>query len=340
MAATSNRYESLPVEDTLESPIVTDSLKRKNLPSSSSEDQSPVCKRVFAIDNFDDSSLSDKMEDKENLSVVEDIKFIKGILNTLATSESIQKLKDELHEQMKNEIDRVCQSFDKGFVDFKKEVQTKLDHFESRVFDVEKKIDTVLKENNNLRTENEHLKDRLFVVERGLNDSEQYGRRWNLRVFNVEEKPNETIKDVTEKVCAIFSDDVKVKTDASMIEACHRTGDLSKAKHEKKCRPIIVRFKFRGQRDDILKNRKNLAGKGVTISEDVTRYTADICKAAYKHKDVYASWTTNGKVLVKLGREEKPLRVPYGCDLNRFLADAVKNKPGQPSQSENMEADG
>ena len=325
MAKISNRYESLAIDDTLESPIVTDSLKRKNLPSSSSEDLSPLCKRIFPSSCLDNSLLSDKMEENtDNLSVEENIKLIKGVLSTLATAESIQKLKDEL-----------CRSFDQSFLDYKNEVQSKLDHFESRVFEVEKKMDTLVNDNRNLRSENEQLKERLFVAERGLNDSEQYGRRWNVRVFNVEEKPNETIKDVTEKVCAIFTDDVKVKTDVSMIEACHRTGDFAKSKKDKKCRPIIVRFKFRGQRDDILKHRKNLAGKGVTISEDVTRYTADLCKAAYKHKDVYASWTTNGKVLVKLGKEDKPLRVPYGCDLNRFLDDAVKAKP---RPTENMDA--
>ena len=165
MAKISNRYESLAIDDTLESPIVTDSLKRKNLPSSSSEDLSPLCKRIFPSSCLDNSLLSDKMEENtDNLSAEENIKLIQCVLSTLATAESIQKLKDEL-----------CRSFDQSFIDYKNEVQSKLDHFESRVFDVEKKMDTLMNDNRNLRTENEQLKERLFVAERGLNDSEQYG---------------------------------------------------------------------------------------------------------------------------------------------------------------------
>lgn len=301
-------------------------MKRKTIPSASSDDLSPVSKKVFSSE-FLDESISDKMGDQEdNMSVEENIKYMKSMLANVATNDSIQTLKSELQSHVKKEIDRVCDSFDKSFIEYKQEVQKRLDHFESRVFEAEKKIDTFAKDNRLLKEENEKLKDRLFVVERGLNDTEQYGRRWNLRVFNVEETPSETAREATEKVCAIFTDKLKVKTDLSMIEACHRTGDLSKAKKDKKCRPIIVRFKDRGHRDEILKNRKNLKGQGVSVGEDLTRYTADLCKAAFKHKSVYASWTHNGNLLVKLGQNEKPIRVPYGCNLNLFLADAVKGK--------------
>ena len=90
-------------------------------------------------------------ENTDNLSVEENIKLIKGVLSTLATAETIQKLKNEL-----------CRSFDQSFLDYKNEVQSKLDHFESRVFEVEKKMDTLVSDNRNLRAENEQLKERLL----------------------------------------------------------------------------------------------------------------------------------------------------------------------------------
>ena len=270
----------------------------------------------------------------ENQPLQDDIKSIKEILKTLATEHSVSDLKREL----KSEVQKLYDSFDKAFKDYKQEVTDKLDHFETRLYEAERRFDKVESDNEDLKMENERLKDRVQNMERDMNDLEQYGRRWNLRVFGVEESKSESTGEVTQKVCNLFTDKLGIKTTAADLEACHRTGSLEKARHSKKTRPVIVRFMNRSLRDALLKKRQVLKGSGVSVGEDLTKYNADLSKAAFKHEAVSSSYSINGKIFVKLKDDDRKLRLHYGCDIKQFLNDAVKNKP-VPIVTEGQNAD-
>ena len=314
MAEVKNSFGALAEVEEPETSVVVDIFKqnnkRKDIPSVSSDDQSPISKKQF----FE----SENMED-DNIPVEQSLKIIRELLKTLATKDSMNNLQNELTKEM----NKMRETFDNSFKEYKKHVDDQLGHFESRLYNVEMKMDNIVKENEELKFENETLRDRLLTNEKGLNDLEQYGRRWNLRVFNVEEKSGETTQDVTKRVCDIFTDMVKVKTEPSDIEACHRTGNLEKARHDKKVRPIIVRFNNRSLKDDVLRNRSKLKGKGLSIGEDLTPYNAKLCKDAYKHEAVDKSYSINGKVFVRL-KDDRKLRLHYGCDVVSFLNEASK----------------
>ena len=184
-------------------------LKRNH---SSTSDESDV-----SISSENDSK---KQEKKDMNTVVEDsdmavqaaLDNISRHLDTLATKVDV--------EQMWDEVKCLTKTFTE-----------KLEKLEGRLFDTDVKADKLESEVKSLKKVNETATGiikqqdrRIKQNERELNDLQQYSRVWNLRVFKVPEKENETAADCTAKVCAIFSDKVGIPITASDTEVAHRTG--------------------------------------------------------------------------------------------------------------------
>lgn len=223
-------------------------------------------------------------EDPSNMALQEALDRINKRLDTLATREDVQKIKDEM----------------KSFTD---NAMKKLEELEGRVFEVEARSDKFQTEIAAVKKKNEDLNNRVKQQDRtakqnesAINDLQQYSRRWNLRVYRVPEAEGEKDDACTKKLCRIFSEDVGIPTTPTDIEVAHRAGKRS----SEKPRPILVRFFDRKKRDAILGNRRKLKNKGAVVDEDLTWANYRLSTAAYKHSATLSVWSTNGKVLAKL----------------------------------------
>lgn len=292
------------------SPAISDyfstSAKRPHPSSVSSSDSpvfSPKSKRVLldSVDSVDLCSQEVSEEVTENMSVEETLQAMQRSLQTLATKEDIRVMRETVSSEMEKMFTKMNE---------------KMEEIESRMFDVEVRLDKTEEENKILKGENTELREK-------LNDMEQYQRRWNLRVFNLEEKKAETAAETTDKVCRMFTEMVGVSTTPEDLEACHRVGAMTSGGGGGRNRAVIVRFKTRKLREEILSNRKKLKGKKLSIGEDLTYENAKLCTSAFKHSATLSSWTNNGKVWCKL-KNGKNLRVKYGCDLNEMLNNEMK----------------
>ena len=133
-----------------------------------------------------------------------------------------------------------------------------------------------------------------------VNRNHQYSRKDNLRIFEKEELPDEDTKQV---VCDLVNVKLNVKIKPSDISAAHRLPKSKpskkkgkKQRKEQKHRPIIVRLKGRGLRQEILKARKKLKGSGVSIAEDMTAANYALMKDAEASQCFKSVWFANGKV--------------------------------------------
>ena len=229
-------------------------------------------------------------------------------LLTLASKSDFELLRGEI-EKIRNEIGQ-----------FSTAVHERIDKVEAKVFDVEQKMDIVVGENKKLLEENEKLTQRIFETERGLNDLEQYGRRSNLKVFNIPEDTNETSEISTNKVCDKITNIMGVKTTPDDIEVCHRVpvSNQTRSDGQAKVKPIIIRFKDRKHRDAILRVKSNCKDKGFSVGEDLTRENARRCQAAFKHAACKSSWSINGKIYAKL-QNDKKIEVPFGANIDHLF---------------------
>ena len=113
------------------------------------------------------------------------------------------------------------------------------------------------------------------------NDQQQYDRRWNVRVYNMEEKAGETADDCAKKCCQIFTDLIGIPMMEEDLEAAHRTRPTMTGKRH----PIIVRFQSRKLKDKVFANRRKLKGKGVwmKISGQPTTNWPETCTNIHTH---------------------------------------------------------
>ena len=65
-----------------------------------------------------------------------------------------------------------------------------------------------------------NLKKDLNGYQRQINDLEQYGRRWNLKIYNVQDDRKETARDTKDKALKVFNETMGLKVTPQNIEAC------------------------------------------------------------------------------------------------------------------------
>ena len=286
-----------------DNPLNSTPLKRKNI--STSTDCSP--------ESFSEAEVKTKKPNKKKHKKVE-----KNIEKVAVTGISSSVMAEQ---SSKPDVSKILEKFESlsskdDFQEFRNEMKAamdslahKCDKLESDIFEVKKDNEELQKALQVEKDRNEVLSSklvkqnaRLSNTEKELNDLEQYGRRWSVRIFGVEEPDaKETVEDCTEKAVGVFRDMIGLQDITSDdIEMCHRTGSLEKAKANKKTRPIIVRFFSRQKRGLVLKNRKVLKGKRISVGEDLTIQNVKLLKRAEENSASLSAWSHNGNIFAKL----------------------------------------
>lgn len=137
---------------------------------------------------------------------------------------------NDLKAQIALVLDKLA-SMDSKIDNIAKQNEERLEKLEGRVFKVEqdqtKLGETVneLERNQNLSAEmNAGLEyETKLNTQKGL-ENEQYQRNFNIRIFNMHEKDNETIEECEEKVLELFNQTLGVKVKLEDIDILHRLG--------------------------------------------------------------------------------------------------------------------
>ena len=189
------------------------------------------------------------------------------------------------------------------------------DRLESRVFDVEKKVDTNIKKvQDSIRSHKtetnkiindyqkriyENEKDifskgnDIYDIELKCNDLEQYTRRNSIRIHGMPEKGLGR-ENTSELVSDLLYNKLEVETD---IEVAHRVG--VKGRNPRNPLSIIVKFVRRSDKLAVMLRRKMLKGSKVSISDDLTSRNVNLIKEVRYHNRIEAVWSWDGKVYAK-----------------------------------------
>ena len=104
--------------------------------------------------------------------------------------------------------------------------------------------------NSSLLGENQQLRERVEILERKVDQAEQYSRRNCLRISGVKEHPFESTDDIVLKMAA----DIESEVQLSDIDRSHRVGNPKTPRS--KPRDIIVKFATYRSRRSFYKQRK------------------------------------------------------------------------------------
>jgi hypothetical protein len=91
------------------------------------------------------------------------------------------------------------------------------------------------------------------------------------------------------------------------ISTAHRIGKQLPADGSPgtvRTQPIVVRFTRRSTRNDVLAARKELKGKKIAVTEQLTPNRSQLLKKATElmnNEKVLGAWSHDGKILVNLG---------------------------------------
>ena len=181
------------------------------------------------------------------------------------------------------------------------------------------KLSSLESANSSLLQENTALSKRVAVLERQVEQSEQYSRRNNQRISGLVEgtEPPENTDDIIMKMASDIGSDIQL-TD---VDQSHRVGDPKKARVRP--REIILKFATYRSRQDFYRRRTSLKIKGyqgVFINEDLTKCRSNLlfeARQLYKSAQLKGAWSADRNILVK-DNSDKIQRVSDVSDLDKF----------------------
>ncbi|KAK4311717.1 hypothetical protein Pmani_016818 [Petrolisthes manimaculis] len=175
-------------------------------------------------------------------------------------------------------------------------------------------VATAIKDYTNKLVSNSAEKQRSCLLSRFDNDRlEQYMRGDNLRIFGIEEEPDEDEDIIQAKVIEVAAD-IGVKIEANDISIAYRLGGEGG-----QGRPVLVRFCHRKNRNAVLNKKKELKKKQkkIYINEDLTPLRAAMLKIVKEQATVRNVTTRDGKVIAWLIDRERPVDINTPDDLHK-----------------------
>ena len=333
--------------------------KRKTLPSlDSDESGSPISKKLNQIDS--DSSFDYTSPRPEKMTVEEKLDSMQRRLSSLATSEELTQLRENFRSTLCEEIGKLTREIDHMQSTFKEQIENvegrlleaeiKIEKTETENRHLRHDLNTLRSEMNQTKSDlNDHQQYqrrwnlRVFNVPQTLDETAEQTTAKLCDIFTNLVGVRTTPEDI-EVAHRVGPAGVAAGPAPSGAQAVSETagsegagdagnvGDQMEGVSEgsnvsndnviRKPSAVIVRFKFRGKRDQIIRQRRNLKKKNsnVSICEDLTKYNLDVCNSAYKHPATDSSWSVNGKIFCKLKSNGHKLRIPYGVDVHRFIS--------------------
>ena len=198
----------------------------------------------------------------------------------------------------------------------------------NELFSLNSKFDKLEKENRDLKVKADERDDRIAYLESELSKAnnetdelESYVRRQCLVINNLKPQQGKTDLELFMELCSTNFADLNITSET--ISKLHR---LPRNPHNQtdndKPLALVVKFVKDMVRDSLFKNKKNLKGKGVTITELLTSKRSQLLSKCIE-KIPYepmprAIWTDNGRILVKLGNN-RPFLIKTNNDLDKLL---------------------
>ena len=200
------------------------------------------------------------------------------------------------------------------FVSHKAVVNQRLGEYEKSAEHISERFDefdaikeTMCKDIDSLLERREDLDEKLTHIMEKLDDVEQYSRRNCLLFTGIVEKDDENTDQLIMDTCR---EGMGIELSLQDIDRSHRIGmktqrevppepeENGQVKHQK-VRPIIVKFTSYRRRQQVFSAKKNLKGKHVGISENLTKIRQKIFNLARDVVGYKNVWSQDGKIFAK-----------------------------------------
>ena len=229
-----------------------------------------------------------------------------------------QQSLDKLITSMENMLDTKLATLRKDMIDEMKATLTReisviklqydqeLDEMKGRVHTLEVENESLRQKVTKLWEERQTTQDNINSAKIQSVENAQYVRRTNIIMYGVKEGRDDE-EDPGVVVRGLIKDKLKYNLTPTGIEICHRLGTRTLNTN----RPIVIRFRFRDTKMELMKIRKSPKGTGLIFAEDLCPEMRELLKELKDHPKVENCWAWNGKLFAK-DKNNKVSRIQYG----------------------------
>lgn len=144
-----------------------------------------------------------------------------------------------------------------------------------------------------LKQDNDRLHNCLSEISLQVDSNEQHDRNVNLVLHGVPETKEEDTSVKFVKALSPHNMPIRIGD----IARSHRLGRFRA--DSKKPRPIIARFWDENKKIKLFKTKKNLKGKGIVLTENLTKYRQYLFNKAVTVLGFRNVWTNEGRIISK-----------------------------------------
>ena len=123
-------------------------------------------------------------------------------------------------------------------------------------------------------------------------NNDQYATRHNMVVYGITLRKKQ---DPGDAVIKVIKTHLATTLERSAIEICHPLGRDTNNKKP----PLIVKFRYRDVKWNIMKKRKDLKGTGIVFAEDLCNDMKTLFEEVRDYEHVDTAWAWNGKIMGK-----------------------------------------
>ena len=247
------------------------------------------------------------------------------VMNLMTKTEVQNFITETVNKVMTSMGNKIEKMIDSKIKDKTKELEDKISSLE---FDKKNLIDRLTKVESTVETQTVRLTELEKVAiasAQRSNYNEQYSRKNNVKILNIEELTTETENTLTETITSTLLSKANIDLDPQDIIALHRIPGKSGA-----TRPVLLKLKNNSVKTAIMKQRQAMKAAGYRLVDDVTKLNTGLIGRLMKHARIDSAWYFNGAVYGKTteGRRHK---FDIYCNINSVIQDntAVDEEAGE-----------
>ena len=259
--------------------------------------------------------------------VAVDVKQIKDSINDLTKRSDDMKTKADMKTFIKTTIDEIMIEINENMevtIDIK--IKEKTETIKKEIEQLNKDIESIRSENiklkNDLSEAKKNNEETAKIAKQGLqkaNQNEQYSRKNNVKILNIEEQTDEDEGKLMNTVGELLHRQ-SVHITPGQIVAIHRIPDKS-GTHK----PVLIKFRNNSDKTRVMKTRAGMKAMGHRLVDDVTKLNTTLISKLTDHTLIDSAWYFNGAICGKT-TSGKRLKFDMYDDIDDVITKADSKK--------------
>lgn len=237
--------------------------------------------------------------------VTSEIKQITQCLKDLKARHDDMMTKDEMSNFIKMTVEGIMREINQNMeLTIELKVEEKVTE---KMKNSEKEIEQLKQKNQQLEQVNKQLRDDLTKARETIinsdkiskmalekaNQNEQYSRKNNVKIMNIEQKEKEDETTLINIVSSLLAKQGIMLTPEQVV-AIHRIPG-----RQGSIKPVLLKLRNNNDKTMIMRKRAEMKAGGYRLVDDVTKLNSNLIRTLHEHPSIDSAWYFNGAVYGK-----------------------------------------